>query len=166
MIVTNTTLMTAGVIIPPTHAFSYARVTEMPELGEAEVESVRTERTYQFPVTQLLGISQGYHALHRGIDVRASKGTSVVSVAEGVVVEVSEQSYGYGKYVRIAHAGTMASLYAHLDTIGVEVGEKVSKGQEIGTVGTTGWSTGSHLHFELTEGDRGINPGEILNSKS
>lgn len=158
MLLVNTSLMTAGVVIPPTHAFDYAHVQELPELREAEITEVATGSTFQFPVLAPADISQNYHALHRGIDVRAPKGTPIVAVAQGVVIEVREQVFGYGKHVRIAHNGTVASLYAHLDEIEVKVGQRVEKGDEIGTVGTTGWVTGPHLHFELSEAQGTMNP--------
>ncbi|MFH2019483.1 MAG: M23 family metallopeptidase [bacterium] len=150
-------LTLAQVVIFPTHAFDYKAMAN-PELDLPKVEMVTTETTFAFPVSEPLGISQGYHTFHRGIDVRASKGTAVVAVEEGTVVEVGHLRGGYGENVRIAHKGTIASLYAHLSNIEVTVGQKVEKGQEIGTVGTTGWATGPHLHFEITEGERTVNP--------
>jgi len=158
MLAVNASLVTAGVMIPPTHAFDYTGAPVLASLDETEVEDVRTGRAYLFPVTEPIGVSQGYYALHRGVDIRAPKGTPTVAVASGVVIEVREQAFGYGKHVRIAHAGTISSLYAHLDEIEVSVGDKVVKGQEIGQVGSTGWSTGSHLHFEIYEAQNTINP--------
>lgn len=165
LMVVNSTLVTAGVMIPPTHAFDYAKTQEQTPLGEISQEVVTTARTYMFPVVEPIGVSQGYHGFHRGIDIRAPKGSPVVTIANGVVIEVKNLSYGYGKHVRIAHDGTVASLYAHLDSIEVRVGDRVEKGKQIGTIGLTGWSTGPHLHFELVDGQGMINPYEILSSK-
>lgn len=149
-------------MIPPTHAFDYSRAQEQVGVGQSEIEVMTTARAYQFPVTESLGVSQGYHGLHGGIDIRAPKGSPVVAVAGGTVIEVREQVFGYGKHVRIAHDGTVASLYAHLNSIEVGVGERVEKGKQIGTIGTTGWATGPHLHFELTDAEGSINPNQVI----
>jgi len=143
-------------IIPTSHAFSY----ELTERGEARIEEtvVTTESSYIAPVPEAIGVSQEYHGLHHGLDIRAPKGSPVVAIADGVVVEVGETGWGYGKYVRIAHEGTVASFYAHLDEIKVGRGQRVRKGESIGTIGTTGWVTGAHLHWEMWEGGKTVNP--------
>lgn len=144
--------------IYPSHAFDYqSTVTTGVDASQVQL-STSTEQAYMFPVVNPIGVSQKYHKFHPGVDIRAPKGTSVVAVASGVVIEVKYLKTGYGHHVRIAHAGTVSSLYAHLDKVGVTAGQKVEKGQEIGTVGMTGWSTGPHLHFELMEGISTINP--------
>lgn len=149
-----------NVVTSPSHAFDYA-ATDRLEVAETEV-NVKTENTFAMPVTEPIGVSQGYYAFHAGVDIRAPKGSPVVAAADGVVVEVEYGLVGYGHYVRVAHQGTISTLYAHLDEVRAEVGQKVQRGQEIGTVGTTGWSTGPHLHVEVYEGNRTINPGTIL----
>lgn len=150
-------LLLVQVAINPTKAFDYSVLTN-PELTMNKVEIVTTETTFAYPVTEPRGISQSYVALHRGVDIRAAKGTAVVAIDKGTVIEVEHYRVGYGKHVRIAHEGMTASLYAHLNEVEVEVGQKVGKGQKIGTVGTSGWTTGPHLHFELTVGEKTINP--------
>ena len=79
-------------------------------------------------------------------------------MADGTIVEVEKMLVGYGHFVRIAHDGTISTLYAHLDQVSVKPGQKVVKGETIGTVGLTGWSTGAHLHFEVYQGERSVNP--------
>jgi murein DD-endopeptidase MepM/ murein hydrolase activator NlpD len=79
-------------------------------------------------------------------------------MAEGTIIEVEEMIVGYGHFVRIAHKGTVSSLYAHRDQVSVKPGQKVERGQTIGTVGLTGWSTGPHLHFEVHSGEKSVNP--------
>lgn len=155
-------LLAAAAMIPPTHAFDYERTGELSMVDATQVEEVVTESVYKYPVLEPIGVSQQYHALHWGVDIRAAKGSGVVAIADGVVIEVTSSRYGYGEHVRVAHEGTVASLYAHLDEIYVSVGKKVKRGQVIGTVGTTGWATGPHLHFELTQGERAINPLEVI----
>lgn len=87
---------------------------------------------------------------HSGVDLLANVGTAVDAIAPGAVVFAQNQGT-YGNLVIINHSGGLQSRYAHLDSIQVKVGQQVSKGQSIGTVGTTGQPTGkqSHLHFEI-----------------
>lgn len=154
MVITN-------IWVPSSHAFDYP-VLSSDYLDASEETVVKTQRSWEYPVVEPIGVSQGYYALHRGIDIRAPKGSEVVSVASGVVIEVEQLRYGYGNHIRIAHMGTISSLYAHLDQVVVEVGDKVEKGQLIGTIGVSGWSTGPHLHFEISEAERELNPGEFI----
>lgn len=146
-----------SVVISPTHAFDYNMAQF--NLGETNTAvEVTTKTQYQFPLETTLGMSQGFYALHAGVDWRAPRGTMVYAMDDGVVVEVEKVLVGYGHFVRIAHAGTMSTLYAHLDKVEVKPGDKVGRGQNIGTVGMTGWSTGPHLHFEIYVGNRAVNP--------
>lgn len=85
---------------------------------------------------------------HRGVDYGAPTGTPVRVVGEGTV-EFAGWQNGYGNVVQVDHGGERSTLYAHLNRIEVRKGEAVEQGQRIGTVGTTGWSTGPHLHFEF-----------------
>ena len=141
----------------PAHAFDYNLAQTANR--EAEIPFVVTTKTqYAFPLEMTLGMSQNYHGLHPGVDLRAPRGTAVYAMDEGIVVEVEQVLVGYGHFVRIAHKGTMSSLYAHLNKLQVKPGDKVSKGQIIGDVGMTGWTTGPHLHFEVYVGDKTVNP--------
>lgn len=128
----------------------------MPE--PSGIVTTTTSKTFQFPLETTLGMSQGYHGLHPGVDLRAPRGTAVVAMADGVITQVEKIWGGYGHYVRIAHQGTLSSLYAHLDEVGVKAGQKVKVGEQIGTVGMTGWTTGPHLHLEVYLGERAVNP--------
>lgn len=159
-------IMVAGVVFntlsSPSHAFDY-RVTSNLAVRPSEVAvSPKTETKFVNPVVMPIGVSQGYHTFHPGIDVRAPKGSPVVAALEGMVVEVSRSNVGYGYYVRMAHEGTVSTLYAHLNSVEVETGERVSKGKKVGTVGTTGWTTGPHLHFEIYEGTKPLNPASVI----
>ena len=90
---------------------------------------------------------------HHGIDYGAPKGTPVFTVGDGVVEFAGRQS-GYGNVVEVRHDTRQTTLYAHLSAIQVEVGQKLQQGQQIGQVGSTGWATGPHLHFEFrVDGD-------------
>ncbi len=90
----------------------------------------------------------GAYMLHTGIDISADYGTSVRAVAPGKVI-YADWYGGYGKLVIIDHGGGVSTLYAHLSRMVVELEEEVSEGQIIGYVGSTGLSTGPHLHFEV-----------------
>ena len=97
----------------------------------------------------------GVRKTHYGIDIANSTGTTTVSAADGIVSYAGPFST-YGNVVMVTHSidgQTITSLYAHLSRIGVGVGQSVSKGQQIGAIGTTGNSTGPHLHFEIHIGN-------------
>jgi murein DD-endopeptidase MepM/ murein hydrolase activator NlpD len=85
---------------------------------------------------------------HLGVDYAAPTGTPVRAVGAGVVQLAGRQS-GYGNVVEINHGSQRTTLYAHLNTIDVKLGQRVEQGQTIGGVGSTGWATGPHLHFEF-----------------
>lgn len=102
----------------------------------------------------------GHWAMHQGVDYKASHGTPVLAVANGTVTE-SGYSGGWGNQVRIKHSSGMITQYAHLSSIAVRRGQSVNKGQVIGRVGSTGKSTGPHLHFGLMKGGQWINPTNL-----
>lgn len=85
---------------------------------------------------------------HRGIDFVAKKGTNIISTCDGVVTTARKSRFGYGNLV-IIYSGSYKTLYAHLDKINVKVGQKVKLGNKIGTLGSSGLSTGPHLHYEI-----------------
>lgn len=98
---------------------------------------------------------------HLGVDYAAPTGTPVRSAGSGVVSFAGTQS-GYGKVVKITHGSGYSTLYAHLSRIATKKGRKVSQGQTIGYVGSTGLSTGAHLHFGLYLNNRAINPFSVV----
>lgn len=100
---------------------------------------------------------RGYCRAHKGVDFAASIGTPVISAADGVVIQAG-YSGGYGNKVVVQHASGYKTVYGHLHKIKVRRGERVKQRQLLGTVGTTGESTGPHLHFELLTYDKHINP--------
>jgi murein DD-endopeptidase MepM/ murein hydrolase activator NlpD len=102
----------------------------------------------------------GYVRFHDGVDLAASAGTPIVAAADGRVVGAGWRG-GYGQEVQIAHAGGVQTLYGHMSRIAAYAGELVHKGQVIGYVGSTGLSTGPHLHFEVTKNGRPVNPMSV-----
>ncbi len=85
---------------------------------------------------------------HLGVDYAAPTGTPVRTVGDGLV-EFAGWQNGYGNVVQIRHTNDRSTVYAHLSRIDVRKGQRIEQGQRIGAVGTTGWSTGPHLHFEF-----------------
>jgi murein DD-endopeptidase MepM/ murein hydrolase activator NlpD len=108
----------------------------------------------------------GTWGFHHGIDMAAVKGTIVKVVRAGTVVEASFQT-GYGNTVVVQHSDALKTRYAHLHTIRVCVGQKIKQGTIVGTVGETGFirkkgKDGSHLHFEVYEKGKRVNPLHCL----
>jgi murein DD-endopeptidase MepM/ murein hydrolase activator NlpD len=104
----------------------------------------------------------GYPHFHTGIDLVEPFGSPVLAADDGVVALVGNSSSGYGNYVVIAHSGGLDTLYGHLATALVKVGQIVSQGQTIGLEGSTGNSTGPHVHFELRINQVPVNPAPYL----
>ena len=94
-------------------------------------------------------------SLHSGTDIGAPKGTKIFASNTGTVI-VAGWSDSYGYYVVIDHGGGLTTLYGHMSKLGTSKGKEVTKGDVIGYVGTTGWSTGNHLHFEIRENGKAV----------
>ena len=102
----------------------------------------------------------GYTRMHSGIDFAAPWGTPIYATSDGVVSYAGWRG-GHGNYVRLAHGGGIGSGYGHMSRIAVSSGSRVRHGQVIGYVGSTGLSTGAHLHYEMYRGGRAVNPGSV-----
>ena len=129
-----------------------------------EAGSGRLLRPVDGPVTSPFGDREhpvtGEHRHHDGVDLAAAQGTPIRAADEGVVSFAGVQS-GYGNVVIIDHPGLgggIQTVYAHQSRIGVAQGDHVGRGQVIGAVGSTGVATGPHLHFEVREGGRAVDP--------
>ncbi len=109
----------------------------------------------------------GYRKMHQGIDFAAGTGTPVVAPSDGVVVEARRWG-GYGNWLRIRHANGLESGYGHLSRYGagIRAGQRVSQGQVVAYVGSTGASTGPHLHYEIWRNGQRINPSGIRMDES
>ena len=103
----------------------------------------------------------GGYEFHSGLDIDGERGDSVIAPANGTVTKAGWQG-GYGNLIEINHGNGLITRYAHLSRINVQIGDRAERGQIIGLVGSTGRSTGPHLHFELRLGDNAINPRRFL----
>ncbi|WP_176793393.1 M23 family metallopeptidase [Rhodospira trueperi] len=99
----------------------------------------------------------GYSRMHTGVDFAAPTGTPIYAAGDGVV-NFAGRKGGYGNYIRIRHNGEFATAYGHLSRIQVRNGQRVEQGDVIGRVGTTGMSTGPHLHYEIIRNGEKVNP--------
>lgn len=99
----------------------------------------------------------GRYAVHAGVDIGADKGTAVCAFADGTVTAVGEDS-DFGKYLYIEHANGVTTFYSHCSRISMKEGEQVQVGQKVAEVGSTGKSTGPHLHFEVRLGAVRLDP--------
>jgi murein DD-endopeptidase MepM/ murein hydrolase activator NlpD len=123
-------------------------------------EGARGTGLFQWPV--LGTITQGYWYGHRAIDIGAPTGSAVQATDGGFVSFAGWTDVGYGYLIVVDHANGFATYYAHLSNIYVFVGQAVERGQVIGAVGSTGWSTGPHLHFEVRHYGTQQNPRAYL----
>lgn len=115
----------------------------------------RVARSY---VSSYFGDGRG----HKGWDIAAPTGTDIYAADGGTVVSMNSNGSGYGNHFVIDHGNGIKTLYAHCSAVNVQVGQKVTKGQKIAAVGSTGRSTGSHLHFEVIKNGTAVNPGPYL----
>lgn len=102
----------------------------------------------------------GYARMHRGLDFRAAHGTPILAAIDGTVSRAGWAG-GYGRQVRLSHASGLATSYSHMSRIAVAPGTRVRQGQVIGYVGSTGLSTGPHLHYEMYRNGVTINPRSV-----
>lgn len=154
----------------PTPTPSPQPVVNPVKLEHDVLDNVDKVCIYLFPVPNSSEITQEYSAEHKAIDIAASSGSPVYAAEDGTVsyVQIWDGSYdttgmmSYGHMVEIRHADGNTTLYAHLSEINVQQGEKVVRGQRIGRVGSTGNSTGPHLHFEVITSEGKADPAEYL----
>lgn len=100
----------------------------------------------------------GYREFHTGIDIPAPRNTNIIASNSGFVTTATYSNSGYGNRVIIDHGGGYKTLYAHCNSLNVKVGDFVAQGDVIAFVGTTGLSTGNHLHFEIRQNGATVNP--------
>jgi len=130
-----------------------------------------TDMPVAHPVSQTAGISSRFgprkdpvrktRALHSGVDIKGKHGTPVLATANGIVIKAGRYK-AYGRMVELKHKGGISTRYAHLSRIGVNVGDRVKAHDLIGRIGSTGRSTGPHLHYETRLRGRAVNPLRFL----
>lgn len=160
----------ASPVVTPTPTPSPQPVVNPVKLEHDVLDNVDKVCIYLFPVPNSSEITQEYSAEHKAIDIAASSGSPVYAAEDGTVsyVQIWDGSYdttgmmSYGHMVEVRHADGNTTLYAHLSEINVQQGEKVVRGQRIGRVGSTGNSTGPHLHFEVITSEGKADPAEYL----
>lgn len=101
------------------------------------------------------------YEFHGGLDIDGERGDNVLAPANGVVTKAGWQG-GYGNLIEIDHGNGLTTRYGHLSSIQIQVGDTIQRGQILGAVGSTGRSTGPHLHYELRLNDKPINPRRLL----
>lgn len=126
-----------------------------------EIKPTNTKTLAQYPVWPVI-INQGYHVFHPGIDLDGEKGDPVKPIMKGVVIKTENSHFLYGNSILIDHGNNYQSLYAHLSKINVREGDVVDTRTVIGETGSTGHSTGNHLHLEVYKNRKHINPKSIL----
>ena len=102
----------------------------------------------------------GYTRMHSGIDFGGGYGAPVHAVTDGVVT-IAGRTGGFGNYVKLDHGGGLGTGYGHMSRVAVRAGQRVARGQVIGYIGSTGLSTGPHLHYELYRNGRAVNPSSV-----
>lgn len=144
---------------------------QLPPLAAADTylpKESATFKGYIWPAEGVLTSGYGYRwgRMHRGIDIAAPVGTPVVAAAPGVVITSGWNDGGYGNLVEIQHPDGSITLYAHNNRNLVRVGQQVDQGQQIAEMGSTGYSTGPHSHFEIHPSGQGaVNPLALLTSR-
>jgi murein DD-endopeptidase MepM/ murein hydrolase activator NlpD len=156
-------LVIIGTLISPYSAFPGSDIggkIEVSVVSGGEV-NLSTSEVTQPPLAKI-DVSQNYWLLHPGVDLRAPVGTPIRSIMKGQVADVKYETYGYGKHVIVEHGNGFKSLYAHMSKVEVKVGDEVGLDTILGEIGSTGRSTGPHLHIEVYENGNKINPSVFL----
>ena len=162
--------LSASPTAKPTPTPSPQPIKNPVKLERDVLDNVEEESIYLFPVPDGSEITQAYSSEHKAIDIAASSGSPVYAAEDGTVsyVQIWDGSFdttgvmSYGHMVEIKHADGNTTLYAHLSEINVQQGEKVVRGQRIGRVGSTGNSTGTHLHFEVITSEGKADPMDYV----
>jgi murein DD-endopeptidase MepM/ murein hydrolase activator NlpD len=164
---------------PRTRSFKSVPTTQaynpVPSGDEGYIDSTPATKTgvtaigFAWPAAGTLTSRYGrrWGRMHKGIDISGPVGTPIYAAADGVAIAAGWSSGGYGNVVEIRHSNGTVTRYAHNSRLSVSVGQVVRQGQQIAAMGSTGQSTGSHLHFEIRPGGRSaVNPIAYLPSYS
>ena len=136
---------------------------ELVVMPEGDVTPV-TDESVQIPLLEYR-LTQKFWFLHAGLDMATLGGTPIRPAMAGKVIQAEKNWFGYGNMVLVQHSNGYESLYGHMSKIRVSVGQSVSMNTVLGEVGSTGRSTGPHLHLEIREDGKLVNPALILGIK-
>ncbi|MGV3615626.1 MAG: murein hydrolase activator EnvC family protein [Fimbriimonas sp.] len=140
---------------------AYARRPRRPGSRPLPAMVGRFLRPANGPITSGFGMRYhpilNYRRMHKGVDIGAPSGSPIYAAADGEVIS-ARYSSSYGNVIILAHGGGLTTVYAHCSRISVSVGQSVRRGQRIGSVGATGLAKGAHLHWEVYQNGRAVNP--------
>lgn len=154
-------VIASSIIQLPTYASNVPEVEDMPLIIKSEKVNLLTQKGIQLPLKNYK-LNQSYFFFHPGVDLDGETGDPVLPIMTGKVESIQHSRFAYGNAVIVNHGNGITSLYAHLSKIEVEPGDEVSLNTEIGQVGSTGRSSGDHLHLEIKEEGRPMNPLSVL----
>lgn len=145
----------------PVSALSSFNPNEVTILPETEVELITKQTEIHLPV-KLLRITQRYSFFHTGVDLDGVTGDPITPIMQGRIESVINDRFGLGKHIVVNHGSGLKSVYGHLSKIEVKAGQEVSPEDEIGQMGNTGHSFGDHLHLEVFDNGKRVNPASLL----
>ena len=152
----------SAVLVPAASDFAaqleVSRATE-----QTIIEVVPTDTKFQWPFTRF-GLTTRFSAGHPGVDLVNAIGVPIYPIGDGWVEWTLYSNWGYGNHVLVEHERGVKSLYGHMSKINVKPGQTVDKKTMLGEVGSTGWSSGSHVHLEVYQNNIPVNPLDILPS--
>ncbi|MEZ5891751.1 MAG: peptidoglycan DD-metalloendopeptidase family protein [Parvularculaceae bacterium] len=158
-------MLGAGAAIAAALAVAQAAVVVAPPEPKEALPVAPVEGEITFGYGKSMGHLSGDRPAHEGVDIRAARGTPVKAAGDGKVVEATNRYHGseaWGNVVVIDHGHGLVTRYAHLDSYAVRKGDRVAAGDVIGAVGSTGKSTGPHLHFEVISEGETIDPSPVI----
>lgn len=126
--------------------------------SEASAQIVTKAREFINPVVKHNQVSQGYRPGHLAYDITGPLGSDVIAFTSGRVHQIESGTFGLGKYIVLDHGHGLVSVYAHLRSFNVKIGDHVKTGDKIGEIGMTGYTTGPHVHFEVHDNGVPVNP--------
>ena len=133
-------------------------VSSPPVIAVPELNQI----SFQLPLLSQQRLTIAFSEGHPGVDLAIRQGTEVIAAESGLVTEAGWSKLGYGNTIVLHHTNNIYTRYAHLSGMNVSVGQYITKGMQIGLVGCTGRCTGAHLHFEIRENNRFIDPLSVV----
>lgn len=146
-------------------------VSSAMSIMDSDIEQIKSKnidiaKPVNGTITSIYGardeIFEGVNSYHTGLDIANKSGTNILSATDGMVVNTAVNNKYYGNFVEIENDGVIFK-YAHMEKINVYKGDRINQGQVIGLMGSTGMSTGPHLHFEIKVNNRTVDPRELVN---